>query len=413
MALFQRIKSPFADKECGAQGPPTPEAQSVGQALRDRRLALDINLADAAAALRIKPGYLAAIEDGRLDQLPGATYAVGFVRSYGDYLGLHTAELLQRFKLEAAGLNAKPDLAFPMPLNERSLPAGGLLTIAILLAACGYGVWYHLTATERAERERVTDVPSTLLETGDGTKATVSAAIRPPLRGPSIRLAAPEPSQNQPESRVSARFQPDDPHTTTVPDLSGSGPVKPSATGVAGAGLPPLAPAPVTAAASRMAPETEKAPSSAPASVVPVAPAAASSPPGVLASPSSGVPMTEASPTASAVGAPNPTEAFAHPSPQSNDGQPEDSSRIMVRANADSWVQIRSADHIVLFTAVLRPGDIYRVPNREGLTMRAGNAGGLDIIVDGKPAPTLGPMGAVRNVSLDPQTLIGRGAAHD
>jgi hypothetical protein len=45
--------------------------------------------------------------------------------------------------------------------------------------------------------------------------------------------------------------------------------------------------------------------------------------------------------------------------------------------------------------------------------MRAGNAGGLDILVDGKPARSLGPMGAVRNVSLDPQSMMAEGGIHD
>jgi hypothetical protein len=39
--------------------------------------------------------------------------------------------------------------------------------------------------------------------------------------------------------------------------------------------------------------------------------------------------------------------------------------------------------------------------------MRAGNAGGLDVTVDGKPVPTLGPSGAVRTVALDPASLTG------
>jgi cytoskeleton protein RodZ len=43
--------------------------------------------------------------------------------------------------------------------------------------------------------------------------------------------------------------------------------------------------------------------------------------------------------------------------------------------------------------------------------MRTGNAGGLEISVDGKPAPPIGPSGAIRNVSLEPQGLISGTAA--
>ena len=59
----------------------------------------------------------------------------------------------------------------------------------------------------------------------------------------------------------------------------------------------------------------------------------------------------------------------------------------------------------MLFSGVLKAGQSYPVPDRPGLSMRAGNAGGLDVTVDGKPAAPLGPIGAVRNVALDPQSL--------
>jgi cytoskeleton protein RodZ len=55
---------------------------------------------------------------------------------------------------------------------------------------------------------------------------------------------------------------------------------------------------------------------------------------------------------------------------------------------------------------VLKSGDTLRVPDRPGLTMRTGNAGGLDITVDGKPVPTVGPPGKTRTVALDPERLV-------
>jgi cytoskeleton protein RodZ len=115
----------------------------------------------------------------------------------------------------------------------------------------------------------------------------------------------------------------------------------------------------------------------------------------------------------------SPTEALAAPSPTPAGQSPRiygpatGPSRILLHANADSWVQVRETDHTVLFTGLLKPGDSYRVPDLPGLSMRAGNAGGLDIVVDGRPAPSLGPAGAVRNVMLDPQALMAGAARHD
>ena len=57
-------------------------------------------------------------------------------------------------------------------------------------------------------------------------------------------------------------------------------------------------------------------------------------------------------------------------------------------------------------TRLLRRGESYDVPARPGLTLLTGNAGGLEITVDGKAIPALGPVGAVRrHVALDAEKL--------
>jgi cytoskeleton protein RodZ len=38
--------------------------------------------------------------------------------------------------------------------------------------------------------------------------------------------------------------------------------------------------------------------------------------------------------------------------------------------------------------------------------MRIGNAGGVEVLVDGKPTPALGQPGQTRNVALDPDRLL-------
>ena len=69
-------------------------------------------------------------------------------------------------------------------------------------------------------------------------------------------------------------------------------------------------------------------------------------------------------------------------------------------------MQVRDNDGNVIWTRILRAGDSYRVPNRSGLTLLTGNAGALEVRVDGKAAPPLGAEGAVRrNIVLDPEKL--------
>ncbi|MGL1751845.1 helix-turn-helix domain-containing protein, partial [Vibrio parahaemolyticus] len=81
--------------------------------------ALGWKLTDIAEALRIRVEYLAALEAGSLEGLPGPAYAMGFLRAYADYLGFDGKDIVRRFKAEQTSLNAKPELTFPMPLTER------------------------------------------------------------------------------------------------------------------------------------------------------------------------------------------------------------------------------------------------------------------------------------------------------
>jgi cytoskeleton protein RodZ len=73
-------------------------------------------------------------------------------------------------------------------------------------------------------------------------------------------------------------------------------------------------------------------------------------------------------------------------------------------------VQIRDASRAVILSRVLKAGETYNVPDGTGAEMRTGNAGGLEITVDGEAAPPIGRTGAIRNVALDPAALIAGSA---
>ncbi len=81
--------------------------------------------------------------------------------------------------------------------------------------------------------------------------------------------------------------------------------------------------------------------------------------------------------------------------------------RVVLHAKSDAWVQIQAAGNELLFTKILRSGESYQVPPREGMTLVTGNAGALEVLVDGRSLGVLGADGAVkRNISLDPEKLL-------
>ena len=79
----------------------------------------------------------------------------------------------------------------------------------------------------------------------------------------------------------------------------------------------------------------------------------------------------------------------------------------MVRAKLDSWIQVRDGiGRRLLVTRLLRAGETYRVPNQPSLSLLTGNAGGLEILVDGEPVPAIGDVGTVRrDVTLEADRL--------
>ena len=80
--------------------------------------------------------------------------------------------------------------------------------------------------------------------------------------------------------------------------------------------------------------------------------------------------------------------------------------RVILRAREAAWIQVSSPSGDYAFTRTLQPGEVVLVPNRPDLELWTGNAGGLEIIVDGAPIAALAPGGAVRrHVSLDPERL--------
>ena len=163
--------------DASAEARPT-RRRTIGQLLRETREGFGSDLNRVATTLRIRAAYLEAIEEGRYDQLPGAVYALGFVRAYATHLGLDGEEAVRRFKLEAEGFEGQRDLTFPVPLAERSVPGGTMLLVAVILAICGYGVWYYLSASARPRPDRVAALPIELAPRAPATPRRLDDARR-------------------------------------------------------------------------------------------------------------------------------------------------------------------------------------------------------------------------------------------
>jgi cytoskeleton protein RodZ len=280
-------------------------APRAGADLSAARERIGWSLPAVAAALHIRLQYLEALEAGRLGDLPGNAYTLGFVRTYASALGLDPNEIARRFKAEAAAVNRTTRLAFPVPVPERGVPAGAVALLGVVLAVGTYAGWYHLSGVGKLPAETSLQVPMRL--------APLAQQAMPPHASQLARTVAP------------AAIAPVEPAVVQLAD----GPAAPS-----------ISPSSAAAAA-----------------------------------------VTTTQP-------------------------PSDQSRILLRANADAWVQVRDRAGQVLLSRILHAGETWEVPPRANLVLTTGNAGGTDLLVDGQPSQSLGGSGVVRrDLPLDPDLI--------
>ncbi|MCB1539139.1 MAG: helix-turn-helix domain-containing protein [Rhodospirillales bacterium] len=114
----------------------------VGEVLRRARVQFGLELPYVGAQLNIRPEHLAAIEAGDISRLPGRVYAIGFVRTYADYLRLDSDKLVYLFKSQVIGHTASRDLNFPIPVTESRSPAWWMVGASLgTLAIIGLLFW--------------------------------------------------------------------------------------------------------------------------------------------------------------------------------------------------------------------------------------------------------------------------------
>lgn len=262
----------------------------VGEILRRTRVHYGQTLDQVAVVLRIRASQLEALEQGDISKLPGRVYAIGFVRSYSEYLGLDGDKMVHLFKEQSVGKQKKPDLSFPVPASESKVPNAVIIASSLFgfLVLVGFIAFLMFP---KEPKNGVPPVPETLTKT----------------------------QLNEAPSLVAQ---------TATPETKSS--------------------------------ESTEVPSSAPEG-----------------------------------------QALAPLPPNTN--------RIVIEVTDASWVEIKNAQGAAILRQVLKPGDIYLVPEEPGLIMATGNAGGLKIKVDGKEIKPLGGVGEIRRkIALNPDTL-GKG----
>lgn len=353
---------------------PEPEFDSVGAELKAHRNRKGHELEMAGRVLRIKTIHIQAIEESDYAALPGKAYAIGFVRSYAEYLGLDPDDCIRRFKAEYAdAMDPKPvegevqpraratgSLAFPEARDDVRLPHGSMIILGAMLIMMIWGGWYITSQSEQA----FTDAPIV-----DDALAELEI---------------------QTDNIASSQTAPATATNTSEPEAADAVPDTATEDGLAVASL-----ATESVDTTAVETETETAVEGAAAATESTELTAATdqTPEAVV---SEDVPTNE--------GADLPADR----EPQVFGTQNYDA-RVIVRARAESWVRVEDLNSGVLFEATMQRGDSYRVPNRGNIIMATRNAGALELLVDGTSTGPVGRIGqAVLEQPLDADILAAQ-----
>ncbi len=398
--------------------PEGDEPLTVGARLRLAREEMGLSLHQVADVLRLKASQVYALEMGDYDALPGQTFVTGFLRSYANLLNLDAVAIVELYKNEAGGGLRAPSLAFPEPTTGGRMPGTGILLGTFVVALILLAGWFLYQESESFDFERVAELPEHLAgkileeDTGSERPAATSSegsvtapnnvvGITPatPQAGtsddPAGETAASEPetaplassAAETAESAVADNVPASESEEETTGSVSGA---ETDATSATPEATSPSVTAEAAPAASATAEEAESASDAGTGAAA--AGATAGYPQDTLNTASAAQPASEETPA-------NPLSRTF--------GVENTDARVVLRATEESWVEVRVGNQRPVLSRVLNPGDVYMVPNDPDLKMTTGNAGGLEILVDGQEIRSLGGTGKiVRDISLAANSLI-------
>lgn len=117
--------------------------------------------------------------------------------------------------------------------------------------------------------------------------------------------------------------------------------------------------------------------------------------PGVTTPPSAGTSAPTSPPATTA--APAPTTQLPTTQAPAGNGV-----AVALRVTADSWVSVRDAAGRTVFSGLLSKGDARRFTDGKGLKLTLGNAGAVQLTVNGKPIGSAGGNGQVVRLQFGP-----------
>ena len=341
----------------------------IGSTLKHARRLQGLKISDVSQQLRISIDYLSKLESGAFDQLPAPAYVRGFLRSYGQYVGLDPSTLVARYTALTAKAAAMPTCKIPMSTLPPQRSAPVIASMLVVCAGIAYGGWYWINGGD--VNDQMAMAPSEIVETPSIPAAMQDTHIDQRVgsdvlnydQAQSQNLTAPSA---QPKKVIAAKAVMPTPSAATADPAAETKNVTVKMPAVASAN-------PVEIVAATIAPREPAAP-----------PADVDTP--VL---SGDLAETQVITAASQDG----VTQLAENSAVANLRDP--AQEITIRAVAASWVEIVRDNGEEVMAKLMRAGDSYVVEGNTRLYLSTGNAGGLEIVIGSDDPRSIGETGQI------------------
>jgi cytoskeleton protein RodZ len=343
--------------------------EQIGSTLKHARRLQGLKISDVSQHLRISVDYLSKLESGAFDQLPAPAYVRGFLRSYGQYVGLDPSTLVARYTALSAKAATIPTYKMPMSTRPPQRSAPVIASMLVVCAGIAYGGWYWINGGD--VNDQMAMAPSEIVETPSIPAAMQDTHIDQRVgsdvlnydQAQSQNLTAPSA---QPKKVIAAKAVMPTPSAATADPAAETKNVTVKMPAVASAN-------PVEIVAAIIAPREPAAP---PADVdTPVLS-------GDLAETQVITPVSQDGVT-----------RLAENSAIANLRDP--AQEITIRAVAASWVEIVRDNGEEVMAKLMRAGDSYVVEGNTRLYLSTGNAGGLEIVIGSDDPRSIGETGQI------------------
>ena len=319
-----------------------------GETLRQARESKNLSIGEVARLLNLTEQALRQLEAGAFEQLPGHTFARGYVRAYAKLLEMDQAGLVAEFD-QYTGTDAKGSAVHSLGRIEEPVRLSHsilrVVSFVILVALGGIGfLWWQEQSQRGKDESSSASLEHVEVESADGT-----TQIHP---------------LDEPEDQAAAQAQEGEvPMPAEVPDelaAQTEPPQSPEAAAAAPA-VPVVEPqAPISAESPVAVPAAPAVPMPAPAP----APAASTPPP--------------AAPAAVAAATPATVETSQPPATVAGEGV------VRIQFTANCWTQVTDARGKVLVSALKRTGDSLELAGKPPFEVRLGFARGAQVSFNGQ-----------------------------